>query len=106
MLNRPLGAVTDVRAVKVRPGGHVELPDQVVTEEPLEIRAAGPGQEPRAVAVTMRTPGHDFELAAGFLVTEGLIRPDQIAAVGYCAATLPEHRFNTVLVALRDPWEH
>jgi FdhD protein len=102
----PLHAVTDVRGVKVRPDGHVELPDRLATEEPLEIRAAGPGQEQRAVAVTMRTPGHDFELAAGFLVTEGLIRPEQIAGVAYCSTAEPEHRWNTVTVALRVPWDH
>jgi FdhD protein len=101
----PARAVTDVRAVKVRADGHVELPDRLATEEPLEIRAAGPGQATRVVAVTMRTPGHDFELAAGFLVTEGLVRPEQIAGVGYCTETEPEHRWNTVTVALRVPWD-
>lgn len=47
--------------------------DRIVGEAPLEIRAAGPGQEPVAVAVTMRTPGFEDELAVGFLRTEGLI---------------------------------
>jgi FdhD protein len=47
--------------------------DAVAGEEPLQIRAAGPGQEPVDVAVTMRTPGQEEELALGFLVTEGLV---------------------------------
>jgi FdhD protein len=46
-----------------------ESEDELAAEEPLEIRVRG-----RAVTITMRTPGHDDELAAGFLVTEGLIR--------------------------------
>lgn len=99
-----LRAVTDVRAIRVRPGRSLELPDRVVTEEPLEIRAAGPGQESRPVAVTMRTPGHDFELAVGFLVSEGLVTPAGIAAVGYCDAADPDNRLNTVTVSLRSQW--
>jgi FdhD protein len=53
--------------------------DAVVGEEPLQIRAAGPEQEPTDVAVTMRTPGHEEELAAGFLMSEGLVDPDVLA---------------------------
>lgn len=103
MTTRPR-PVTDVRVTKVRPGRHLELPDRLTTEEPLEVRAAGPGEESQPVAVTMRTPGHDFELAVGFLVSEGLVAPADVAAVGYCDAADPENRFNTVTVSLWKPW--
>jgi FdhD protein len=69
----PTRHVTTARIVAVRGTALEYRADRVVGEEPLEIRAAGPGQEPVAVAVTMRTPGHEDELAVGFLRTEGLI---------------------------------
>jgi FdhD protein len=57
-----------------------QRPDAVAVEEPLEIRVAG-----SPLAVTMRTPGHDVELAAGFLVSEGVIsRGDQFARAIHC----------------------
>jgi FdhD protein len=63
VLPPPTRHVTTTRIVAVR-GDSLEVrADRVVGEEPLEIRAAGPGQEPVAVAVTMRTPGHEDELA-------------------------------------------
>jgi FdhD protein len=61
------------RVIAVR-GGKVEVrEDRLSGEEPLAIRACGPGEEPIDIAVTMRTPGHEDELAVGFLRTEGLI---------------------------------
>jgi FdhD protein len=64
---------TRVRVTAYRGGTVEERDDRLSGEEPLAIRAAGPGQRPVDVAVTMRTPGHEAELAAGFLRTEGLI---------------------------------
>src|SRR5690606_21629638 len=49
--------------------------DHLVGEEPLRILVAGPGQTPIAVTTTMRTPGHELELAVGLLHAEGLLRP-------------------------------
>jgi FdhD protein len=85
----------------------VELPDHVTTEEPLQVQVAGPGQEATPVAVTMRTPGHDFELAAGFLVSEGITHRQGIVSVGYCDSLhrADPGRFNTVTVVLDSRWE-
>jgi FdhD protein len=76
--------------------------DEVATEEPLEIRVQHRGHEHR-VAVTMRTPGNDFELATGFLFSEGLIRArTHITKVSYCASGPPEQLYNQVTVEMTD----
>jgi len=79
--------------------------DEVATEEPLEIRVvydcdAGPQRQ--SVAVTMRTPGNDFELAAGFLFTEGvLVERQAIHQIAYCTDADEEQQYNVVNVQLR-----
>jgi FdhD protein len=96
--------VTDVQVVAFDHDGTRPRPDRLVTEEPMEIRVAGPGQEPAAFAVAMRTPGNDFELAAGLCLTEGLIASSHdIAGIAYCIGREREQMFNVVTVRLRAP---
>jgi FdhD protein len=78
-------------------------PDHLATEEPMEIRLVAGGVR-RTVAITMRTPGHDFELAAGFLHAEGVIAgPDDIARISYCVDPDVDaaQQYNIVNVTLR-----
>jgi FdhD protein len=77
--------------------------DHLATEEPLEIRLVAGDQRSR-VAVTMRTPGHDFELAVGYLAGEGVVRDqDDLRRVDYCTdIDVPaEQQYNVVTVTLR-----
>jgi FdhD protein len=99
--------VARARVIAVQDGRARERADGLAAEEPLEIRAAGPGQEPVRVAVTMRTPGHDFELAAGWLVNEGLATPGSLTQVAYCtdADLTAEQEFNVVTVTLTGTTE-
>ena len=68
-----------------------QVDDYLVGEEPLEFRTGG-----FSLGVTMRTPGHDVELAAGFLLTKGLIEEAaQLVSVGYAAGARQGERANT-----------
>ena len=88
-----MGRVTERRAVtRVESGRITSRPDTLAVEEPLEIRIDG-----RATTVTMRTPGHDLELALGFLLTEGVVaKPTDVVGAINCAD-------NVVDVTLRTP---
>jgi len=89
--NRLLTTVVDA-------GGRGRSPDEVAVEEPLEIRLDG-----HLVGTTMRTPGHDFELAAGFCHTEGLLGGASVRSAKYCRGDGPgavvESEFNVVTVS-------
>jgi FdhD protein len=109
----PTRHVTSSKVVTVR-GDQLEVRDDLVAgEEPLEIRAAGPGQKPVQVAVTMRTPGYEEELAIGFLTSEGLLADNELRRVTYgdpgvmaepddSVLVRLAHRFDPALVAKRN----
>ncbi|MBK7820328.1 MAG: formate dehydrogenase accessory sulfurtransferase FdhD [Tessaracoccus sp.] len=85
--------------------GATRRPDTLVVEEPLEIRLNG-----TPLAVTMRTPGDDVDLAHGFLLTEGVIvGPEDVRAAMYCAGSVvdddsgqPQNTYNVLDVRLAD----
>ena len=89
---------------RVRGGRSVAQDDEVAVEEPLEIRvakAASPEERPMSLSVTMRTPGNDFDLAAGFLFTEGIVRGrDDVRSIGYARDHVQGPASNIVDVVL------
>lgn len=104
-MNRRPGPTVRSRVVEVRSGTPLEHEDRLATEEPLEIRLSWPGSAAQRLAVTMRTPGHDFELAAGWLVHEQILRSEDVRAVRYCTDVDLEDReeFNVVTVESAAP---
>ncbi|MFE9420042.1 formate dehydrogenase accessory sulfurtransferase FdhD [Streptomyces griseofuscus] len=82
-----MGRVTERRKVlRIRDGAATTRPDTLVAEEPLEIRLNG-----KPLAITMRTPGDDFALAAGFLVSEGVLAAaSDLQNIVYCAGAIAD----------------
>jgi FdhD protein len=102
------GSKTNARVRTVKDGRVRVRPDVLATEEPMEIRLISGGMR-RTVAVTMRTPGSDFELASGFLYGEGIVSSQEdIRKISYCvdAGVDAEQRYNIVNVELRDSREY
>lgn len=97
------GSKTRTRARVVEYGKARPKSDVLATEEPMETRLVS-GEETQTVAVTMRTPGADFELAAGFLYGEGIISGrDEIQRISYCTdpEVDAEQQYNIINVELR-----
>lgn len=87
--------ISEAKILRVAVGKRArQKPDTLAVEEPLEIRVCG-----RSIAVTMRTPGHDAELAAGFLLSEGIIRGSgDVVNIAHCpAAEAPDNTLNVFL---------
>lgn len=98
---------TDWKVLAVSRQGRIgSKPDYLVTEEPMEVRVAVPGKPAETISVTMRTPGHDFELAVGFLFTEGIIASaDDFRTVKYCDLDGGAEQFyNIVTVDVTKPF--
>src|ERR671914_1112717 len=97
------GSKTKVRVRVVEDGRARVRPDSLATEEPMEMRLVSGGNR-QTLAVTMRTPGADFELAAGFLYGEGIISsPEDIRRISYCVDpdVDAEQQYNIVNVELQ-----
>lgn len=103
--SRRPGPTVRHRVVEVNGTQKVARRDTLVTEEPLEIRVEWPGQQARRLSVTMRTPGADFELAAGYLAGEGVLNGPRLVSVTYCTdeGLTDEEQYNVVTATLDGP---
>ena len=107
-MKRP-GPTTTATVWKVRGTRPMQEPDRLAAEEPMEIRVESDARDQRettSLSVTMRTPGNDFELAAGFLFTEGIVaRKRDITRIEYCTDPGVAQEYNIVSVVLHPDVE-
>jgi FdhD protein len=101
----PTRHVSRNRILAIRGAQVEERDDTLVGEEPMEIRAAGPDQADVAIAITMRTPGSEAELAVGFLRTEGLIGDVDVASIEFGDPAALSQPDDTVIVRLKRPFD-
>ncbi len=96
-------STTSVKIWNVNQKNRFEKSDILAVEEPLEIRLAMEGQPPKNISITMRTPGNDFELAAGFLFTEGIIQSkEQVKSIDHVKSWNPDSEGNVVSVEIAE----
>jgi FdhD protein len=98
--------VHPVEIIKITGNSREAVPDLLAVEEPLEIRIGFgplPERQQKSLAITMRTPGHDFELVLGFLFTEGIIHSfNKVESIKYCEDVgRAEEKENVVRVELK-----
>src|SRR6185312_6108298 len=100
------GSTKRVRVTRIKDNDSTAVTDALAVEEPLGIRleyGSATNRKIENISVTMRTPGHDAELAAGFLFTEGIVKDQgDIAAVGHCFIACAENKENVIQVSLKE----
>ncbi|MBP2831015.1 formate dehydrogenase accessory sulfurtransferase FdhD [Aquimarina sp. U1-2] len=98
--------IESLPVTRLTPNGTIRNNDLITVEEPLEIQLIfndGLQLSRKKIAVTMRTPGNDFELALGFLFTEGIIEDvTQVKAIQYCQQVEPEYLGNVITVIVKE----